>query len=1350
MSPHFLTVDLLFSPTALSVQWRGVPGEFPRPVEPATLSRIDQQRTALEEAERRGPPAALAAAQRQLGATLFLLLDGPERALQRRLDDARAHGVPLHLVLRLRSSEPKALPHHPALGWHLQLLTPPPPSSEPPLALQSGVTLTVQLGEVEAAAPEVLKDGRFQLLFMASSPRDVEPVLDYEAEEERILEDLAPFAGQRLMVVRVAEDGTLAELRRRLMQRAYDIVHLSGHGIITDKGPRLLMENDAGDHDEISPEQLIKTLREGPAMPRLIVLSSCHTAEQRSDLPSLAAELLQGGLPCVVGWTQPVGDGVATRAAAELYHRLCNGEVPTQALAHARQHLHEEDLGRPLPLHAWATLQLLTTRPAGFRIDRNKPPAREETPAPEFTYRWLSKRMRVLERGFVGRRRELQALGRILRRGLWTARGEAERPVAGAVVIGMKGQGKSCLVGRALERHLQDTGALSMVVLHGALDEFTLMEAFRAEAVRLDDSAAEALLGDGTQPLMRRLERLLRHHWRERHLVIVLDDFEQNLDIPGEGAARLHPLAASLLEVLVPACQDEQPKVLITSTAHFALPARLQGALAELTLGALEGASVRKLWFRGQLSHVLPSDWTKLSERLGRNARILDWARQLLEGKTPSEVRDIAARAGQELLVWTDAAPDKVQQDALVALFLKHMAYTEAQAKVGPDALTFIERARVYDEPVPAEALAGLTEGLSLSLDHHLVALANLGLLEVGTEEGTRVYRVSPLVKETFDAPDGERWHAVAAAYWWTAAKRSEGLHAASVIRAWGHALHAKQQALADEAGDIIYPWLDGLGHFAQSADMGQQHVNTFPNSITGQIWVGYALFRKGRPQEGLPLLRRSVELAKALSSDLNRLSLAQNLLARVLTALGEHSEARKQFEDLVAAEEQACPDGSYQLAKSLHGLAGVLKAQGDLPAARALLERSLLIKKKVLGTEDHPDVSATLHALADVLQFQGDLPAAHSLLERSMNINKKVHGTEEHPDIAASLHGLAVVLKTQGDLPAARSLLEQSIEINKKVHGTEEHPDVAASLHELAKVLKVQGDLTAARSCIERSMDIDKKVLGTEEHPDVATSLQLLASVLRAQRDLPGARSLLERSLLLQKKIFGTDEHPDVATSLHALAGVLQAQGNLSAACDLLERSLFIKKKVFGTEEHPEVATNYATIAVCLQGLGLLDESEAAFRKAIVIYEQVHQTRDHYMIAEAEIHLSYLLISRNRQEEARPLHKHAVPLLQAQIPNHPLLLQFQKLASSPSVNPNHLARAALRVRRANGMLPKSLIADLHILRTAGEPHSRVADFLEQLAQGGPLPPAPPNLPEDAANFIASVRQAAEGFPPQP
>jgi len=704
----------------------------------------------------------------------------------------------------------------------------------------------------------------------------------------------------------------------------------------------------------------------------------------------------------------------------------------------------------------------------GFVINPDETPVRDAAPTPGFVYRMLGSRMRVLTEGFVGRRRELQALGRVLRHGRWTPHGEAERAVAGALVVGMKGQGKSCLVGRALDRHQQDSGELSLVVLNGKLDELQLLEAFRIEAVRLGDDPAEAMLKDASRATPQRIERLLRHHWRERRLVIVFDDFEQNLEIPGVGEARLEPLAAALLEVLLPVCRDEQPKLLLTSTARFALPAPLASALANLPLGALDGASVRKLWVRGrsaELASIAPNAWSTLCERFGRNARILDWARQLLGGKTPDELRKAMAEAGTALPVWKDQPLDEAKQDDLVAAFLRHMAFEDAAKKVGPDAMTFIERARVYEVPVPVDAFAGLTAGLAVSLDRHVPALANLGLLVMDSEGGRTVYRVSPLVKPAFDAADGQTWHGVAAEYWWKAAAQGDGWSAPGLLQAWDHALAAKRRDIADKAADLLHPWLDGRGIYAYSAALGARHVTAFPDSVAGLHWAGYALFRAGDPRQGRRLLERAVGLASSTAEDVDRRGSVTDSFARVLTSLGEYSAAARYFAEFVATEEGLHPDGSVRLGAHLHSLAGVLRDQGDLTGARARLERSLDIWHKVHGTEDHPDVAASLHALAGVLRDQGDLTGARARLERSLGIHQKVHGTEDHPDVAASLHALAGVLRDQGDLTGARARLERSLGIHQKVHGTEDHPDVADSLHALAGVLRDQGDLTGARA---------------------------------------------------------------------------------------------------------------------------------------------------------------------------------------------------------------------------------------------------------------------------------------------
>jgi len=62
-----------------------------------------------------------------------------------------------------------------------------------------------------------------------------------------------------------------------------------------------------------------------------------------------------------------------------------------------------------------------------------------------------------------------------------------------------------------------------------------------------------------------------------------------------------------------------------------------------------------------------------------------------------------------------------------------------------------------------------------------------------------------------------------------------------------------------------------------------------------------------------------------------------------------------------------------------------------------------------VLGPE-HPNTATSLHNLAYLLQAQGDLAGARPLFERALAIREKVLGPE-HPDTAASLNNLAYLL---------------------------------------------------------------------------------------------------------------------------------------------------------------------------------------------------------------------------------------------------------------------------------------------------------------------------------------------------
>ena len=128
------------------------------------------------------------------------------------------------------------------------------------------------------------------VLFMATSPLGVEPVLDYEAEEGQILE-----ATKRTPLnLRVEESGCLTELGyvvREYEKGYFDIFHLTGHATHQEGKPYFLTEDEYGNRIDSNTDEIYQALKS--SLPPLIFLSGCRTGySSDAAIPSMTEELL--------------------------------------------------------------------------------------------------------------------------------------------------------------------------------------------------------------------------------------------------------------------------------------------------------------------------------------------------------------------------------------------------------------------------------------------------------------------------------------------------------------------------------------------------------------------------------------------------------------------------------------------------------------------------------------------------------------------------------------------------------------------------------------------------------------------------------------------------------------------------------------------------------------------------------------------------------------------------------------------------------------------------------------------------------------------------------------------------
>jgi hypothetical protein len=633
---------------------------------------------------------------RGLGRRLFAFLDGDERWLTSIMD--RSPGA----ALRITAGE--RLRH---LPWELLA------SDDSYLAVAGNTPLLPVRaigGNAALKGPVTPGNRPLRVLFMATSPEGVEPVLGFEAEEAAIL-SATSRTGTELVV---EESGSLEGLRflsRDYGEGYFDVLHLSGHATISPDGqPTFLVENELGGRADATADEIARAM--AGRWPRLVFVSGCLTgnAPDGGTFPSMSESLVRAGAPTVLGWGLPVGDDSATEFAAQLYRSLADGEPLDRAIIEARQHLFAQKSRNWHLLRVYADRSPLAPMVTPLNTKgRAKPPVRaagEEFLDPQTGVSRVASRA-----AFVGRRRVIQRCLRTLKQPAGTA--EA------LVLHGMGGLGKSSLASRLLERMPTHQRA----VWYGRVDLTKFRELTGKVTFPALDQQVEAtkLLDNDQAPLAVRLRYLLDGPLAATPCLFVFDDFEDgNLD----ERAGSHVLSADMAEILpalLKAIRDtgSPSRVIITSRYRFPDPAGTAIVVESLeTLTKIE--QTKKITNLPNLrpgSPVDPDIRSRAIQAAAGNPRLLDWLDRIAADTTLDVNALITAIAGEA---------DRFRE-AILAKKLLGSQPAELQK--------MLAKVNVVELPIPAETVHAVHDHPDAA--HHITRATQLGLLEEGTDPDT-------------------------------------------------------------------------------------------------------------------------------------------------------------------------------------------------------------------------------------------------------------------------------------------------------------------------------------------------------------------------------------------------------------------------------------------------------------------------------------------------------------------------------------------------------------------------------------------------------------------------------------
>ena len=1045
----------------------------------------------------------------EVGRRLFRWLDGGERWISGEMEKAANQAR----VLVLAIATPERLAHlpwevlHDDRGFLVHALNPP--------------VLPVRW-RPSATGAHATANRPLQILFMASSPENVKPVLAYEAEEHEIIE----ATKRSSLDLVVEESGCVEELGALLQDYGagfFDVLHLTGHaGHKNDGTPVFHLEDSEGRRADATAVQLAREL---PDRPPLVFLSGCRTGQAavHGEVRSFAEQLIDAGFRSVLGWGRPVRDTEATLAARQIYQHLAAGESLPFALTRAYAELYEAGA------RDWHLLRLFCAGdPPGGLVTPLRTPGRKRPafrPAETEFLDPLTKKVKVATRAsFVGRRRLLQQSLRLLR--------QPEPPHVGLLLRGQGGRGKSSVAARLCDRLRRE---LQRVVIIGRLDEPNLTNAW---ADTLPDDAMRQALRDPSRELRFRIQSTLIA-LADMGLpapLFVLDDFEQNQEDAKNGDLQLATHAADALLPLLEALEDTGTgRVLIT--CRYALPKPFADYLHLEEVPPLDATErMKQLQRLDQNAARRTSDPALLAQAMEAadgNPRLFEWLHSVLE----KPGLDHAA-----ILAEMQEAEEKFREDILARSLI---------ASLPEDDRVLLGRMLLLTEPVPLAAVHALAPNRGeAEVRKVLERAADLSLVDVTHEDDQAHYRV-PRQLGGGDPPllplrEGERVSAHAGHVFdelfrlWP--QKGKGYSEARVLemirlaaiggRKKELVLIAKQtttrwlsqyrnrevrsilEAIIEPAGRHHTLLLnlaravgalgdgDAAGEFLEEASAGCPADEGVERSNILHHYANW-LIGRGRLDESLHILQTEKLPLVTRLNDVRSQAITLGQIADVLAARGELDESLRIRREEELPVYERLGDVSSR-AVTLGQIADVLEARGEVDEALRIRREEELPVYERLG--DVRSRAVTQGKIADVLVARGELDEALRIYREEV-----LPALERLGDVrsrAVAQGKIADVLKARGELEEAlRIRREEQLPVYERLGDVRSR---AVTQGKIADVLVARGELDEALRIrreeelpvYERLGDVRSRAVTQGQIADVLAERGELDEALRIRRE--------------------------------------------------------------------------------------------------------------------------------------------------------------------------------------------------------------------------------------------------------
>ncbi|MEV4512683.1 tetratricopeptide repeat protein [Dactylosporangium sp. NPDC049525] len=1051
-----------------------------------------------------------------------------------------------------------------ALPWEAL----PDPVSGRPLALHPLVTV-YRLGGADRG--EALPGPLRIVVAVAAPEHGGGALLNYEDELRSVL---AAVRGARRGRARVdvVEFATTAAIREALdVPGGVHVLHISAHG-----APGVLyLEDEHGAARPVTADVFLEEAVPPGRMPPVLALAACYSdVDGEGQGPSYAARLAQRGARAVVGTQTSVTDRYATLLFSAVYAGLTRSLDLVRAVGDARRSVQrtlEQSHDGLAAYDEWGVVTLLCAQPDLSVVD-----GAVEVPAPPVRVPRLGGL--GARRSFVGRRHQLRVLPQVLTGDRW----------AGLVLSGIGGIGKTALAAELVVS--LGTGWLLATVVGpatvdgvlGAVAAAVRVQLLRAQSVDPRVAHAARVADHVAKPWQDRLRLLREDVFDTLPVLLVLDNFEDNLDIGDDGTGTVtDPGLAALMAEL--ADDPGRCRLLVTSRLPVRLPDGAEDRLRRETVPPLSFAETEKLiWSLPNLDRH--GDPESVWRTVGGHPRSLEYLDALLgdgEGRTSEITRRLARAAAPPAAGDGDAALATV-----VAVAAEEILLGEHLARLSrvPGAVDLLVGLSVHRSPVdlygvahavghpdPDAAVTPHKHALRLLLDRLNATVADLNdvlgdpenpalakaeLMEVVEACGglpRPALRPPPEMGDALTAlihsglVDGDDLmreffvHRSTATGLLSFTEVTEAHRRAAAFRRWR--VRCWPQPAAGDAHDLAEArhHLLSAGEVAQAVEVTGELCATLEAMGAWDVEAGVIhdtlrLLPAGDPargrfegQLGIIAYRRG-DVAE--SERLIRLAPDQAAtafqLGRVAQDRGDYDEAERLYRSA----------GDTALVN--HQLAMLTYLRGEPAEATAAFERNM-----GRFPADEATIAASHHQLGLLARLRGDFTTAQARYTSALAMAEALGDRQA---VGRELHQLAELAQQRGDLRAAARQYHQALDIAEELGDA---AAVTAIWHQLGLLAEAEGDLTEAERLYRLAL-ADAERLGNRR--DAAVGHHQLGNVAQRRGHLDDAETHHMQALELYQQLA---DRPGQAATWHQLGMLASQRGDATRAEELTRKGI-------------------------------------------------------------------------------------------------------------------------------------------------------------------------------------------------